>query len=151
MFSDRIEGLKRVSHLALIALAGSALANCGGGSSSAGMPPRGAPGGSALAMEQKLIKHVVIITQENRSFDNMFNGYPGADTSQVGTIHTGQVIPLQTISLAVGFNIAHKGKDFFTAYDKGKVDGFDLVAAGNVGNAHGYVLVPPNPEYAIVP
>ena len=26
------------------------------------------------------IKHVVIIVQENRSFDNLFQGYPGADT-----------------------------------------------------------------------
>jgi phospholipase C len=134
--------------LALLATAG-----CGGTPSSV-MPasvPVTQPGNSPLAMEKKLIKHIVIIIQENRSFDNMFNGYPGANTAQYGTIHTGQVIPLQQVSIAAGYNISHKGKDFFTSYDKGKLDGFDLVAAGNVGNAHGYVLVPPDPEYAYVP
>ena len=137
----------------LLTLGTSGLAGCGAGASLAAAPSVAAPGssGDAVAMEKKLIKHIVIIVQENRSFDNMFNGYPGADTSQVGTIHTGQIIPLQQISLKVGFNIAHKGKDFFTSYDKGKLDGFDLVAAGNVGNAHGYILVPPDPEYAYVP
>jgi len=115
------------------------------GASLAAAPSVAAPGssGDAVAMEKKLIKHIVIIVQENRSFDNMFNGYPGADTSQVGTIHTGQIIPLQQISLKVGFNIAHKGKDFFTSYDKGKLDGFDLVAAGNVGKpSRPFVVVP---------
>jgi phospholipase C len=125
---------------------------CGGSSTSPGaILPARPPNSNTLALERKLIKHVVIITQENRSFDNMFQGYPNADSSSVGTIHTGQVIPLQQVSLAQGYNIAHKGKDFFTAYNKGKLDSFDLVAAGNVGNAHGYILVPPNPEYAYVP
>jgi len=148
-----VQRLQWFSALALVSATSVILVNCGGGGSSvsSGLTPRGSTSGSSVELERKFIKHIVIVTQENRSFDNMFNGYPGADTSKVGTINTGQVIPLQTISLAVGFNIAHKGKDFFTAYDKGKLDGFNLVAAGNVGNAHGYVLVPPNPEYAIVP
>ena len=30
------------------------------------------------------IKHVVVIIQENRSFDNMFNGFPNADTQSYG-------------------------------------------------------------------
>ena len=30
------------------------------------------------------IEHVVYIVQENRSFDNMFQGYPGADTVSHG-------------------------------------------------------------------
>ncbi|MGA8535562.1 MAG: alkaline phosphatase family protein [Candidatus Tumulicola sp.] len=30
------------------------------------------------------IKHVVVIIQENRSFDNLFQGYPGADTQSYG-------------------------------------------------------------------
>jgi len=28
------------------------------------------------------IKHIVVIVQENRSFDNLFYGYPGADTAK---------------------------------------------------------------------
>lgn len=30
------------------------------------------------------IQHVIVIMQENRTFDNLFNGYPGADTVQTG-------------------------------------------------------------------
>jgi phospholipase C len=140
--------------LAVIASATvAAAAGCGSGATSSGLPPGRSLGtpNTSLAKERQLIKHVVLIIEENRSFDNMFNGYPGANTAQVGTINTGQVIPLQQISLAAGFNISHKGKDFFTSYDKGKLDGFNLVTAGNVGNAHGYVIVPPDPEYAYVP
>jgi phospholipase C len=138
--------------LALAAATG--LAACSGGTvSSSSIVPGGSRGGdpSQLAMEKKLIKHIVLIVQENRSFDNMFNGYPGADSAQFGTIHTGQSIPLQQVSIAEGYNISHTGKAFFTAWNKGKLDSFDLEAAGNVGNAHGYILVPPNPQYAYVP
>jgi phospholipase C len=139
------------------AVAAVGLAGCGGGGSTSAtgiLPPGGNTGGGSsgpIASERRLIKHIVVIYQENRTFDNMFNGYPGADTAQYGTVHTGQVIPLQQISLSLGYNIAHKGKDYFTSYNKGAMNGFDLVAAGNVGSAHGYVLVPPFPEYAYVP
>ena len=34
------------------------------------------------------IKHIVYIVQENRSFDNMFQGYPGADTRPTATTRT---------------------------------------------------------------
>jgi phospholipase C len=32
----------------------------------------------------KYIKHVVIIVQENRTFDNIFGGYPGSDSKNIG-------------------------------------------------------------------
>ena len=36
------------------------------------------------------IQHIVIIMQENQSFDHLFNGYPGANTAAEcsGKIHT---------------------------------------------------------------
>jgi len=140
-----------IAALGIVVATAVGISGCGGGGTSATPPVAPPTGGSTLALERKVIKHVVIIIQENRSFDNMFNGYPGADTVQQGTIHTGQVVPLEQITLAAGYNLSHKGRDFFTSYDKGKLDGFDLVAAGNVGNAHGYILVPPYPQYAYVP
>jgi phospholipase C len=149
--------LVRKTFWAVFALIASAFVGCSSGGSTSSIAPdppgrgTGPIGGSLLARERQLIKHVVIIVQENRSFDNMFSGYPNANSARYGTINTGQVVQLQQVSLAAGFNISHKGKDFFTSYDKGKLDGFNLVAAGNVGNAHGYVLVPPNPEYSYVP
>ncbi len=41
------------------------------------------------------IKHVVFIVQENRSFDDLFQGYPGADTVSSGKNSKGETIELQ--------------------------------------------------------
>jgi hypothetical protein len=57
-----------------------------------------------------LVSHVVIIIQENRSVDNMFNGFPGASTVTTDPYtHT----PLQQISMGgvqggIGASHAHK-------------------------------------------
>src|SRR5579859_8164208 len=52
------------------------------------------------------IQHVVIIMQENRSFDNLFNGFPGADTVTFG-LDKKTVVPLQPVSLADGRDVDH--------------------------------------------
>ena len=57
--------------LALLALAALIIAGLGAASRRAAAPP--APTGIHK------IKHIVIIMQENRSFDNYFVTYPGAD------------------------------------------------------------------------
>ena len=41
-----------------------------------GAPSRNSPG--------KYIKHVIVIIQENRSFENFFAGYPGANAPMYG-------------------------------------------------------------------
>ena len=64
-----------------------AFAGCS--ASHAGISPAGAQAGSvmppagvvALPTSAK-IQHVIIIVQEARSFDNLFCGYPGADTAK---------------------------------------------------------------------
>ena len=40
------------------------------------------------------IQHIVFIIKENRSFDNYFGTFPGADGATTGKISTGDVIPL---------------------------------------------------------
>jgi len=88
------------------------------------------------------ITHVVIIVQENRTFDNLFNGYPGADTAQVGYNHLGQQVPLQAIPLAGQGDWQHSEKECYTAYDNGKMDGFDLnVLIGNTPAPSPYTYV----------
>ena len=37
------------------------------------------------------IKHIVVVIQENRSVDNLFHGFPGADTADYGLDHDGRV------------------------------------------------------------
>jgi phospholipase C len=88
------------------------------------------------------IQHVVVIVQENRSFDNLFQGYPGADTVPSGKNSRGQTITLQPVGLQVQYVIDHSATSFLSAYDNGKMDGFDKEQT--FGG-------PPNPQYVYVP
>ena len=74
-----------------------------------------------------VIQHVVIIVQENRSVDNLFNGLPGADTVTSGKDSHGNTIPLQPISISAPYDIDHRHGAFTTEYDNGGMDGFDKV------------------------
>src|SRR5580704_8382858 len=58
------------------------LAGCGAAQSTLGVPVSqvGPAGGSA----SKYLSHVIVIIQENRSFENFFAGYPGADAPMYG-------------------------------------------------------------------
>jgi phospholipase C len=89
------------------------------------------------------IKHVVIVIQENRSFDNLFQGYPGADTQDYGYDEQGQKIKLRPVSLTAKYSIDHDSTQFFAAYDGGKMDGFDDESV--------FGPTPPHPAYAYVP
>ncbi len=61
------------------------------------------------------ITHVVIVIQENRSFDNLFQGYPGADTRSYGYASNGSKIQLQPISLATKWDLEHSFDGFLTS------------------------------------
>lgn len=58
------------------------------------------------------IQHVVIVIQENRSFDDLFQGYPGANTVSSGQDSSGHTIPLRPIPLATKYVIDHGLKAF---------------------------------------
>lgn len=74
------------------------------------------------------IKHVIIIIQENRTIDNMFNGYPGADTQSWGLDHNGNRVKLFDVSETAPYDISHTHPSFSREYDNGKMDGYDLVS-----------------------
>jgi phospholipase C len=92
------------------------------------------------------IQHVVIVIQENRSFDYLFQGYPGANTASSGLVSTGQTVPLTSISMAEPYDIMHASSAFFEAWDNGKLDGFNLEKRR--GNAHCCL---PYPQYGYAP
>ena len=46
------------------------------------------------ATDFSAIQHFVFIVKENRTFDNLFGTFPGANGATSGTISTGQIIPL---------------------------------------------------------
>ena len=66
--------------------------------------------------------------QENRSFDNLFQGYPGADTVSSGKNSNGKTIELQPSSLAASVTIIdHSAPAMFAACDgTGKLPGTRL-------------------------
>jgi phospholipase C len=93
--------------------------------------PSGAAKKAARQMRLRQIQHVVIIVQENRSFDNLFATFPGADGATTGLTHTGEIVPLKKASLEDPDDIAHQWRTFTTEYDGGKMDGFDLIHFGS--------------------
>ena len=86
---------KRIA--AILALTSLSLGGCGGGVRST-LPSLASAGtyGAPAATGSGKIEHVVYIVQENRSFDDMFEGYPGADTVSSGKTTTGQKVELAT-------------------------------------------------------
>jgi phospholipase C len=73
------------------------------------------------------LKHVVIIIQENRSMDNMFNGFCVPGTGKCAdTVTTDPVTgtPLVQQSMAAPFTPSHVHDQFVTQYDNGKMDGW---------------------------
>lgn len=71
------------------------------------------------------ISHIVLIIQENRSFDNLFATFPGADGATQGKMHNGQIVQLTKAPLA-SQDIDHNYSTYTTDYDGGNMDGFDL-------------------------
>jgi phospholipase C len=72
------------------------------------------------------IRHVVFIIQENRSFNNLFIGYPGATTAKYGYDTRGHKIQLHPRSLATSWDVGHNSTAFFAACDgRGKLPGTD--------------------------
>jgi len=73
------------------------------------------------------IQHIVFIIKENRTFDQIFGTFPGADGTTVGAISTGQVIPLGHAPDRGPRDVNHTYPDATTAVDNGKMDQFDLI------------------------
>jgi phospholipase C len=69
------------------------------------------------------IKHVVVIMQENRTVDNFFHDFPGADTVDSGLSY-GKVVPLSPVPLASPTGLDHSHISWWNAWDDGKMDGF---------------------------
>ncbi len=66
--------------------------------------------------------------QENRSFDDLFATFPGADGTTTGRIrgrHGSRSIPLQRVSLLEPCDFGHSYNGFITDYDHGRMDRFN--------------------------
>ena len=101
---------------------------------------------------QSLIQHVVIIFQENRTPDNLFQDpvliARGADIQNYGIDSQGNKITLTPTTLSTNYDMGHAHKSFLLAYDNGKMDGADLDSV--TCNPGATSCPPPNPEYRYV-
>jgi phospholipase C len=88
------------------------------------------------------VQHVVIIIQENRTVDDLFNGFPGADTVQSGQDHNGRTVALSPRSLAAPGDANHTHTGWVTDWNSGNMNGFDLTAPSGQPASYNYVYVP---------
>ncbi len=111
------------------------------------------------------IKHVVVIIQENRSFENFFAGYPGANAPTYGCAAgtgarrrsssssgcpSGDVeVPLHAVTFDDAADLAHDWSSSMADWDNGKMDGFyEFGQKGRHGADAAYAYVS---QYLIAP
>lgn len=99
------------------------------------------------------ISHVVIIVQENRTPDNLFQDpvliARGADIAQSGVDSRGETIPLSPVPLANKYDLLHAHIAFERMYDGGKMDGADLIPATCIDGLKR--CGPQHPQFGYVP
>jgi len=111
-------------------------------------------GGTAksLSITPQPIEHVVVIFQENRTPDNLFQDPVligrGADIKSSGLNSKQLTIPLSPIDLATDYDIGHGHPAFNAMYDGGKMDGADLIPISCAIGAQN--CPPPNPQFKSV-
>jgi phospholipase C len=96
--------------------------------------PHGATG-------SKMPEHIVVIVQENRSVDNLFNGLPGADTQKFGLTQDNRTVQLAPLPLGANYDPSHTHDAFVTEFNNGEMNGFGSEPCG----------CPPNIAYSYVP
>jgi phospholipase C len=112
------------------------LGGCGGGGQTSNPQPN------------SKIQHVVIIFQENRTPDNLFQGLANADIASTGKNSEGETINLTPMAMAVNYDLAHSHGAFRSMYDHGKMDGADLVTITCESNDP--PCPPDNPQFGYV-
>ena len=95
------------------------------------------------------IKHVVIIIQENRTFDNLFHGFSEpsgakANYADFGFDRAGNKIALTQVPFENAFDPNNYHADFLADYDGGKMDGFydnnaSIAGASTANNGLSYL------------
>ncbi|MBV8530486.1 MAG: hypothetical protein JO104_04145 [Candidatus Eremiobacteraeota bacterium] len=115
------------------------LDGCGGGSSSPVMGPLPPP---PPAKQGKYFTHVVILVQENRTFDNLFATFPGADGTTLGKTHNG-TMRLRKSNLESSLSPNNGYPYWLRDYNHGKMNGFDTVPIGKVPGTYVYQYVDP--------
>jgi phospholipase C len=90
------------------------------------------------------VQHIVVMIQENRSFDNLFATFPGADGTTTGKLHNGNIVTLKKVGRAA-LDINHTYETYLSDYDNGKMDRFDLseLTSGQRAGKYPYQYIDP--------
>ncbi len=128
--------MRRLLLTALLVASASACGGGGGASSSAPfLPPPPAKKGNHFT-------HIVILIQENRTFDNLFATFPGADGTTIGKTHNG-TMRLRESNLESPIS-PNNGHAFWVRdYNHGRMNGFDQVPIGKTPGTYVYQYVNP--------
>ena len=105
-----------------------------------GATPAPVPTPNAALLGGGKIRHVIVVIMENRTFDNLFNGYPGADSAPSAKTHLGVTVPLRPTPFEAPCDPDHSHEAWVKDWDGGKMDGFDTTPANCFG-------APPDPLY----
>jgi phospholipase C len=146
--------------LVVAAFAG-VLAACSGNAGTNGAVP-GIPAGSAdfrtlsSSSGSGKIQHVVIIVQENRSFNDIWYGFKGAKTATYGLDSYGKKVKLTPIGLETDWDIDHSSGAYEAACNgTGSIPGTDCKMNGfnkeSVGCEYSDTCPTKYPQYAYVP
>ncbi|MGA8535567.1 MAG: alkaline phosphatase family protein [Candidatus Tumulicola sp.] len=120
--------------VALVTFVATVLPACGG--SSGGAAGSGPLPSLPPPTKGKYFTHIVIVVQENRTFDNLFSTFPGADGTRTGKLHDGSSMPLQEHDLYDPISPNTDHASWLTGYNDGRMNGFDLIPDGpNPGTA----------------
>ena len=124
------------------------LYGCGGPQLPSGAPGSALPGATgrhARGATQSPIAHLIVVVQQGRSFNDLFAGYPGADsqtygcaegssarppTSGSGCPSGDTTVPLQQVALDKGC-VVGRVNYFPTAYNNGAMDGWNQLYVQN--------------------
>lgn len=125
-------GCRTVIHyrsLCIAAASALALTACGGSVGSPSTSP-----GVRIGTSTTPISHIVLLVQENRSFNNLFATFPGVTGTTTGIEKVGngttahdQNIALTETNLEDHQNLNHLYVSYKTAYDNGKMDAFNQI------------------------
>src|ERR1700681_1763046 len=77
---------------------------------SAGHSPAAFPHGAGLSAHRKALtlpKYVIVMVQENRTVDNLFQTQPGVDTQNFGFDSHNNRVPLKAVGLGAPYSCSH--------------------------------------------
>ncbi|HEY5094716.1 MAG TPA: alkaline phosphatase family protein [Candidatus Eremiobacteraceae bacterium] len=100
------------------------VSGCGGGNA-----PAAVPHGAGLQARSKALtlpQYVIVMVQENRTVDNLFQTQPGVDTRNFGIDSHNHRVPLKQVALGAPWGCSHAHSAFVTEVTKG----FDLEPCG---------------------